>query len=380
MVAAVVVVAAAALAAAAFLPSEGRPPGVAVPTATPSPLIPLDEVFSGGPGKDGIPPIDEPRFEPVDEVEWLTPREPVIALEIDGEVRAYPLQILVWHEIVNDELGGVPVSVTFCPLCNTAYVFERPVVNGSPTTFGTSGNLYLSNLVMYDRATESWWPQVMGKAAVGLLTGTELVRRPAQIVAWQEFRDAFPDAVVLSRDTGFDRDYGTNPYPGYDDVGTPPYAYFGIDGTLDATERILGVETRDGVLVFPYSELSRAARGGVAAVDVERGAERLAVFWDKGTTSALDAKTFGASRAVGAAAAFIPRAGGRHLTFAVEDGAITDRQTHSRWNLFGRATEGPLQGTQLPRADGHDSYWFDWAAFHPDSKIWKGGTRFASVP
>jgi hypothetical protein len=188
----------------------------------PEPLVDPSEIISGGPPPDGIPPIDKPEFQPRDEVTWLNEQEPVIVVQIGEDTRAYPLQIMTWHEIVNDEVGGKPISVTFCPLCNTAYAFARPEVDGDITTFGTSGKQYNSNLVMYNRATESYWPQAWGKAVMGPLTGTELERVPAQIVSWGDFRSAFPGGLVLSRDTGHERDYGSNPYPGYDDIDNPP--------------------------------------------------------------------------------------------------------------------------------------------------------------
>src|ERR671919_556779 len=118
---------------------------------------------------DGIPAIDEPVFQSVSEADWLADQEPVIAFELGGDARAYPLLILTWHEIVNDEVGGTPVAVTYCPLCNSPVVWERPVVEGEVTTFGTSGKLYQSNLVMYDRASESYWPQLTGQAVTGPL-------------------------------------------------------------------------------------------------------------------------------------------------------------------------------------------------------------------
>lgn len=222
----------------------GKP--LQVPATEPKPLIDPDEILSGGPPPDGIPPIDEPKFLSVDDVDFLTDDEPVVAVSIKDDVRAYPLQILTWHEIVNDTVGGLPVTVTFCPLCNTAYSFVRPNVEGEVTTFGTSGKLYFSNLVMYDRATDSYWPQAMGRAVMGPLTGTELQRVASQIVSWEEFRSAFPDAQVLSRDTGHERNYGENPYPGYDDVENPPFAFNGeTDGRLAPVERILGVSDKD---------------------------------------------------------------------------------------------------------------------------------------
>lgn len=342
-------------------------------SAEPAPLVDPDEIISGGPPPDGIPPIDDPKFEPVSQVVWLDEGEPVIALDVGGDARAYPLQILTWHEIANDEVGGVPVSVTFCPLCNTPVVFERPVVQGEVTTFGTSGKLYLSNLVMYDRATESYWPQALGQAVMGPLTGTRLELVPAQIVSWGDFRRAFPAARVLSRDTGFDRPYGQNPYPGYDDVDNQPFLFRGeVDGRLAAVERILGVRIGGEVVAFPYFRLEKVAEDGVAVVNTEIGGEPVVVVWKAGTLSALDDSVIAASREVGAAAAFSRRPDGEVLTFGVEDGKLVDEETESRWDFFGRAVDGPLSGSRLPGVEAIDSFWFDWAAFHPDSQVWSG--------
>ena len=154
------------LAACTHTPSGHRTVGE---RATPSPLVNPDDIIPGGPPPDGIPPIDHPKFLPAADVHFLDPREPVIALDINGDARAYPAQILVWHEIVNDTIGGVPVAVTYCPLCNTGIAFKRPTINGQLLDFGTSGKLYRSNLVMYDRETGSLWPQVLGQAVIGPL-------------------------------------------------------------------------------------------------------------------------------------------------------------------------------------------------------------------
>lgn len=322
---------------------------------------------------DGIPAIDEPRFETVSEVDWLADKEPVIAFQIDGDTRAYPLQIMTWHEIVNDEVGGVPVSVTFCPLCNTAIAFERPEVEGEVTTFGTSGKLINSNLLMYDRATESLWPQVTGRALLGELEGMELTRHPARIVSWQDFRAEFPDGRVLSRDTGHERSYGENPYPGYDDVDSAPFLFSGeTDGRLAAVERVLGLETEGDAVAFPYFRLQREAIGGVAVADRTVGSQDVTVFWKAGTASALDGSDIATSRDVGAAAAYSRRLGDRLLSFSAQGGEIVDLETRSTWNLFGRAVEGPLSGRSLRPLDATDSFWFDWAAFHPETKVWQG--------
>ena len=211
--------------------------------------VPLSEFQSGGPPRDGIPPIDAPKYVSQAEADaWLAPQEPVIAVTLeqpDGSVlaRAYPLQIMVWHEIVNDTLGETPVAVTFCPLCYTAIAYDRRLEQvGTVFDFGTTGNLRHSDLVMWDRQTESWWQQFSGDAIVGELTGTHLTFLPAQIVGWQAFKTAYPAGDVLSRETGFDRSYGRNPYPGYDDVDSRPFLFDGTtDERLPPMERVVGV-------------------------------------------------------------------------------------------------------------------------------------------
>ncbi len=255
------------------------------------------EIQSGGPPKDGIPAIDNPRFTPVAEVDFLAAEEPVIAVEHGGEARAYPIQILIWHEIVNDEIAGIAVAVTFCPLCNTALVFERRV-DGRTLDFGTTGKLRHSDLVMYDRQTESWWQQFGGEAIVGEYTGTRLKQVPARIVAWREFAAAHPDGDVLSRDTGFSRPYGDNPYEGYDDVDSPPFfaAANSDDKRLAPKERVVYIERgRDSVAV-PYSVLEKRR-----VVRVEVAGRRLVVRWRGGVASALDAGEIREGRNVGAA-------------------------------------------------------------------------------
>ncbi len=346
--------------------------GAASSVAGGSSLLDPDDIVDVLP-MDGIPAIDEPRFENVAKVDWLADKEPVIAFEIAGDARAYPLQIMTWHEIVNDVVGDRPVAVTFCPLCNTAVAYERPEVDGEVTTFGTSGKLINSNLLMYDRATESLWPQVTGEALVGELEGRQLVRRPARIVSWQEFRTAFRDGKVLSRDTGHDRRYGENPYPGYDNVDSAPFLFRGeVDGRLAAVERVLGFEADGEAVAFPYFRLEEKAVGGVEATNTEVGREPIAVFWKSGTTSALDGTDIATSRDVGAVAAYSRLLDDRVLRFTLRDGAIIDRETGSTWNLFGRAIKGRLAGRSVTPLDAIDSFWFDWAAFHPDTKIWQG--------
>ena len=218
--------------------------------------VPLSEFIGGGPQKDGIPSIDDPKF--VSEAEgdkFLDGGESVAVLDIDGVARAYPLQILTSHEIVNDEIAGRPVAVTFCPLCNSTVAFDR-VLDGEAVEFGTTGNLRLSDLVMYDRKTETWWQQLTAEGIVGELTGTKLEVLPSQILSWGEFKKQHPEGEVLSLDTGFDRPYGSNPYTGYD---TAQETLIGIDESPDdrlpAKERVTAIQAEEGAIVYPFPRL-----------------------------------------------------------------------------------------------------------------------------
>ena len=259
--------------------------------------VSFDEIMSGGPGKDGIPAVDQPKFVAVGDADFLDDREPVIELLVEGDARAYPIQILVWHEIVNDVVGGVPVAVTFCPLCNTAIVFDRRV-DERTLDFGTTGNLRNSDLVMYDRQTESWWQQFGGEALVGELTGAKLEQLPSRIVGWADFRREHPGGKVLSRDTGLSRPYGQNPYPGYDSVESSPIfpAKNADDERLPPMERVVFIERGDEAAVVPFSAL-REKR----VVRVKIGGSRLVVRWRPGVASPFDADAIAAGRDVGAA-------------------------------------------------------------------------------
>ncbi len=182
--------------------------------------IEYSEILSGGVSKDQIPAIDDPVFVAVGAAKDLADTDPVIGLTVNGESRAYPLRILIWHEIVNDEIGGVPVSVTFCPLCNTAIAFDRRL-DGQVFDFGTTGKLRNSDLVMYDRQTESWWQQFLGEGIIGEMTGKVLKALPARLESWADFRARAPQGKVLVPNDPGMRAYGANPYVGYDSLPRP---------------------------------------------------------------------------------------------------------------------------------------------------------------
>lgn len=330
--------------------------------------VPSREILSGGPPKDGIPAIDRPRFEDVGAANrWLGDRDPVMVVESGREAKAYPLAILIWHEIVNDQVSGLPVSITFCPLCNTALVFDRRL-DGKLLDFGTTGRLRHSDLVMYDRQTETWWQQASGEAIVGEWAGKVLRRVPSQTLAWKEVRELYPGIRVLSRETGHQRDYGRSPYPGYDDLNKGPIAQFfprGSDRRLPAMARVAAVELGGGWAV-PFDRLSK-----VRVVNETVAGTPLVVFWKPGAASALDQSRVSAGRDVGQTAVFDRRMGDRILTFRPVRGGFRDRETRSGWTLAGRAVDGPLTGKRLRAIPHGDHFWFAWAVFRPKTSLWR---------
>jgi hypothetical protein len=273
----------------------------------------------------------------------------------------------MWHEIANDTVGGVPVTVTFCPLCNTAIVFDRRM-GERVLDFGTTGRLRYSNLIMYDRQTESWWQQATGDAIAGELAGAQLAFLPAAIIAWEAFVTTHPEGQVLSRETGFSRNYGQNPYQGYDNVNTPPFLYNGpaTPDALPATARVLTVDLDGEAVAYPYETLADAG-----AVNDTVGGQPIVVLWQAGTASALDAASVASGRDVGAAAAYSRVVDGRTLTFQRDGEGLTDAETASTWDLLGRAVDGPLAGAQLEPTVAVNHFWFSWAAFKPETRIYR---------
>ena len=330
--------------------------------------VPLSEIVSGGPPKDGIPAIDTPKFESVPQANrWLNDREPVVVVSLNGETKAYPLQILIWHEIVNDVVGGIPIAVTFCPLCNTALTFDRRVGNRL-LDFGTTGKLRHSDLVMYDRQTESWWQQANGEGIVGHYAGTRLEFIGSPLVSWREFKRAHPTAIVLSRETGFHRRYGENPYVGYDDLRGRPYRHFfsrAPDGRLPAMERVVAIEIGTTPTAYPFSFLSTTRVVNDVIED-----HPIVVVWAPGTASALDKGRLADGRDVGSSNVFDRRLGDRTLEFEpASESTFRDRQTGTTWNLFGKAVAGPLSGSQLETIPHGNHFWFAWVVFKPETKI-----------
>jgi len=247
--------------------------------------IDFDEIMSGGPPKDGIPAIDKPQFKDVSQISDLGDQEPVIALKLNNEAKAYPLRILMWHEIANDTIGGVPVTVTYCPLCNAAVVFDRRV-DGKVLDFGVSGKLRHSDMIMYDRQSESWWQQFVGRGIVGEMTGVELKRLPARVIPFSAFKASYPNGKVLVASSPNARRYGENPYVKYDSSENP-FLYRGrYDGPGQPLSYVVAVE-KDAWL------LEDLRKAGV----IEHGDLRLA--WQEGMNSALDASRVDQGRDIG---------------------------------------------------------------------------------
>ncbi len=327
--------------------------------------VPFAQIVSGGVPRDGIPPIYKPKHEDVQRADsWLVAEEPVVFLELDGEARAYPLRILIWHEIVSDSVGGIPVAVTYCPLCNTAVVFDRRL-DGVTLDFGVSGMLRNSDLIMWDHQTESWWQQATGEAIVGEHTGKLLSFQPSAIVSWKDFKTSFPQGQVLSQDTGYGRAYGTNPYVGYDSSRRPFLFNGEVDSRLPALERVIGATIDGQSVAYPFTSLAKAG-----VINDTMAGRPLVVIYSQGTVSALDQSSIARSREAGAAGVYDPVVRGETLVFELRDGRITDVKTSSTWNVLGKAVEGPLAGKSLKPVLHGTHFWFAWAAFNPDTRVY----------
>ncbi len=329
--------------------------------------INYDELLSGGPTKDGIPPIDKPSFEGVSSARyWLKDREPVIFVKVNDEVKAYALQVLIWHEIVNDTIGNKKISVTFCPLCNASIVFDRNL-DGKLYDFGTSGLLRHSDLVMYDRQTESLWQQFTGTAIVGELTNKILTQIPSSIMSFKEVYTRYPNVKVLSKDTGYFRDYGRNPYAGYDDVNQTPFMLKEeADGRLLPMQRVATVSLSKEDKAYSYAKVKKKR-----VINDKFGTKNLVLFYGENVASALNKSDIATSKDSGTVVIFDSKLKDKVLEFYYDKGMYYDKQTQSKWNLFGEAIDGKLKGEKLKPIVFGSHFWFAWAVFKPDTIIYK---------
>ena len=332
-------------------------------------IVDFEEILVGNPVKDGIPSVTDPAMESIaSAAEWLNQRSPVIAVEIAGEARAYPLAILMWHEIANDELAEIPIAVTFCPLCNSSITFERQI-GEEALEFGVSGLLRNSDLIMFDRGSESWWQQLTGEALVGDYAGTLLDIVPSQVISFGSFAQRHPDGHVMSRDTGYNRQYGLNPYRDYDTEPGRPFLFRGeIDPRLDSpVDRVLAATIGDVAVAYPF-DILRAER----VINDVVADTPLAVFYQAGVASALGDSVIDNARDTGTAGMYEATLDdGSALRFVNNgDSTFRDEATQSTWNAFGESIAGELEGSQLRWINAFPHFWFAWAAFHPATVVY----------
>jgi hypothetical protein len=309
------------------------------------------EITSGGPPPDGIPPVEKPEYVSIAEASKRWRDDSVMdALTIDGQPRAYPRMITVWHEIVNETMAGKPLALTYCPLTGSTLVFSGALANGTTTTFGTSGMLYNSNLVMYDRATNSLWPQLFGTAVRGARRGERLREIPGALTTtFGRWRARFPDGVVLSTDTGHVRAYGSSPYGDYDTSSGVMFPVRHRDERFHPKKVVVGVRHEGAALAIPKAELA-AKR----VANAEVGGRAVVAVHD----SDLDAvRVFDRTTGKGV------------LRFALRDGAIVDEQTGTRWTADGRGERGELANARLAQLSAYDVMWFAWSAFNPNTAV-----------
>ncbi len=340
-------------------------------TDTTKHAAPLNE-FTALMKPDGIPPIDSPKFWDKEKATAnYFEHEPVIAVEIGGKAKAYPLSVLMFHEIVNDEINGVPFSATYCPLCNAALVFDRRLkFNGNDylLDFGVSGMLRNSDLVMWDRQTESWWQQLLGEALVGELTGAQLEIIPSMLISLNEFFESYPQGLVLSTETGHSNKYGTNPYTSYDNLeNKQPRLFKGeVDDRLPAMERVIDIEVDGKYKIYPFSEISKKG-----VINDNFHGQAVVFFHTEKTVSVLDENSISKSRQIGSVTVFEPHFDGKLLTFKKTNEGFVDNETGSVWSITGKCISGKLMGKELRPAPHGNHFAFAWFAFHPETEIFK---------
>ena len=331
--------------------------------------VPLSEMHASELERFRAVPVDRPRYDSLEDADaFLDPQDPVIAFASGPDARAFPLRILVWHEVVNSVVGDQPVLATYDPRTNATAVFERRLL-GAAMRFHAADALHRGGRLLWDSLTQSWWRQFTGEAIVGDLTGMRLRPRPSLLVSYAEFRQAFPQGRVLdpaSRPEGDDTsDYGASNYPGYDGRSDPLEFFDGVpDPRLPPKARVLAFNLHDEAAAFDFDHLASKR-----ALNVEVGGQPVVAFWSPGALSVLDTPQIADARDVGMAAAHGREVDGRALTFEFADGAFRDRETASAWSLSGRARSGPLAGAQLPALVHSSPFWFAWAAFYPKTRL-----------
>ncbi len=332
--------------------------------------VDLGEILVGIPTsdpRDAIPPIDNPQFESISESTWIADREPGVLVQLGEVARFYPLSVMTRHEIVNDVVGGIPVAVTYCPLCNTAVTFKREF-EGETIRLGVSGLLRNSDLVMWDDKSQSLWQQITGEAIVGQQAGKRLEFLPTAIVSFIDFSTNHPSGQAMTLDQGFGIPYGVNPYTFYSTRNAPLSFFQGeIDPRFPPLERVVGVTVDDISKAYAFPDLA-----SVRVVNDEIGGQPVAIFWgSEDTADALDARQIAEAKGVGTGIAFSSVVDTRKLTFVPDDANFVDSETGSTWNILGVAIDGELAGEQLDLVTHTNEFWFAWQAFFPDSEVYQ---------
>ena len=322
--------------------------------------VPLDKIVSGGPPQDGIPSIDNPKFQSVKKAdEILHDSEFVLGLNINGDIRAYPLQILVWHEIVNDMVGGKPVAVTYCPLCFTNQVFNRTLSDGNVVEFGTSGKLYNSNLVMYDRKSNSLWSQALGEGIVGDYSGLKLEKIPFDIAYWKEWKELYPESKVLSRDTGSVRPYGADPYGDYYTNDLILFPVANDDKRLGLKEIVIGLENKNQFKAYKLPDIEeKKVINDVIGEDKKIAIVSLEPFMVRVFDRIIENDVNDENKKITV-----------DLFYNETNKTIIDRITGSELNFDGKFINGLLQDKQIKLLPMDQGFWFEWVAFHPETEI-----------
>lgn len=338
-------------------PGPGSGPGIGSGASTWS--IPVDKIFDGGPGKDGIPALLSPPFLEPGQATYLNPTDLVIGYKVGEEIKAYPHKILDWHEIINDDIGGRPLAITYCPLTGTAIGWDRNL-QGNITTFGVSGLLFNTNLIPYDRFSDSNWSQMRLVAINGQLQGERINTFPVIETTWETWQQMYPDTKVVSTETGIERPYNTFPYINSSglDYRTDPYLLFPIDvddGRLPRKERVHGVIINGEAKVYPIATFQDQV-----TVIADNFKERdLIVVGDRTNNFA---NSF-----------IVLQSEFNSLEFsAVQDAlpVVMEDNEGNQWDIFGKAVAGPRQGQNLPPATSFIGYWFSWGAFYPAAEIY----------
>jgi hypothetical protein len=316
-------------------------------------LIPFAEVRDGGPGKDGIPAIDNPRFISVSQVDFLNDNDLVLGFADGNEVRAYPHKILDWHEIVNDDTPSHSIGVIYCPLTGTGIGWDR-MFGDNKTTFGVSGLLYNSNIIPYDRATDSNWSQLLLKSVNGDLKGTQPVVYNLVETTWKTWKTMYPNSKVLSLNTGYNRNYGNYPYGLYKTNGTLLFPISNSDSRVSLKERVLAVIDNEKAKAFRFSQLDTNEN----LISTSFNNKNLVIAGSKSANLMVAFNT--------------KLADGTVLEFQKTNSplpALLDDDAGNTWDVFGRAIAGPREGQKLFPVPQMMGYWFSFAAFYPDIEL-----------